>query len=114
MAAQTERGKVASYIPQLGKVDPMQFGIAVTLADGRVICGGDAETRFSIQSISKVFTLTLALGKIGDALWRRVGRETSGNPFNRSEEHTSELQSLMRISYAVVCVNTKKTLLLHL
>lgn len=82
MAAQTERGTVASYIPQLGKVDPMQFGIAVTLADGRTVWGGDADTRFSIQSISKVFTLTLALGRIGDALWRRVGREPSGNPFN--------------------------------
>ena len=37
---------------------------------------------FSIQSISKVFTLTLALGKVGDRLWRRVGREPSGSPFN--------------------------------
>ena len=37
---------------------------------------------FSIQSISKVFTLTLALGKVGDALWDRVGREPSGTAFN--------------------------------
>lgn len=82
MAAQTERGNVASYIPQLGRADPLQFGMAVLLGDGRMICGGDADTRFSIQSISKVFTLTLALGKAGDALWRRVGREPSGHPFN--------------------------------
>ena len=58
------------------------FGLAVIDADGNVALGGDAETPFSIQSISKVFTLTLALGKDGDRLWRRVGREPSGSPFN--------------------------------
>lgn len=82
MAAQADRGAVATYIPQLSKVDPQKFGIAVALTDGTLHCAGDAEQRFSIQSISKVFTLTLALGKVGDALWRRVGREPSGNPFN--------------------------------
>ena len=51
-------------------------------AEGQVAAAGDADTPFSIQSISKVFTLTLALGMIGDRLWRRVGREPSGNPFN--------------------------------
>ena len=51
-------------------------------ASGHVAAGGDADTAFSIQSISKVFTLTLALGMIGDKLWQRVGREPSGSPFN--------------------------------
>ncbi|WP_170313204.1 glutaminase [Borborobacter arsenicus] len=82
MAARPDRGEVASYIPQLGKIDPQRFGIAVALADGRMLVAGDADEPFSIQSISKIFTLTLALGKVGDALWRRVGREPSGNPFN--------------------------------
>ena len=82
MAARTDRGEVATYIPQLSVVDPRKFGIAVAMTDGRVFCAGDADESFSIQSISKVFTLTLALGKVGDALWRRVGREPSGNPFN--------------------------------
>ncbi|MEP9373218.1 glutaminase [Mesorhizobium sp. KR1-2] len=82
MAEWTDRGEVASYIPQLGKIDPQRFGISVALTDGRVITAGDADEAFSIQSISKMFTLTLALGKVGDALWRRVGREPSGNPFN--------------------------------
>lgn len=82
MATRTDRGDVATYIPQLGKVDPGKFGMAVALADGGVFCAGDADEAFSIQSISKVFTLTLALGKVGDVLWRRVGREPSGNPFN--------------------------------
>lgn len=82
MMAREERGKVASYIPDLAKVPIDQFGIAVFTADGEIITAGDAETPFSIQSISKVFTLTLALGKVGDELWSRVGREPSGNPFN--------------------------------
>ncbi len=82
MAERSDRGDVANYIPQLGKIDPQRFGIAVALTDGRVVTAGDADETFSIQSISKMFTLTLALGKVGDALWRRVGREPSGNPFN--------------------------------
>lgn len=82
MASETERGKVADYIPQLAHVDPNQFGIAVATPDGHVYSAGDASTLFSIQSISKVFTLTIALGKLGDALWTHVGREPSGDPFN--------------------------------
>ena len=82
MRARTDRGTAADYIPELAHVDPHQFGLAVIDGDGRVIVGGDAEQPFSIQSISKVFTLTLALGMVGDNLWRRVGREPSGNPFN--------------------------------
>ncbi|OAH47117.1 glutaminase A [Sphingobium yanoikuyae] len=82
MAKETERGTVASYIPELAKVDARQFGIAIATADGRLLTGGDADTGFSIQSISKVFALTLALGKVGDQLWDRVGREPSGNAFN--------------------------------
>lgn len=82
MRAAPERGQVATYIPSLAGVDPAHFGIAVVTADGSVFTGGDADTGFSIQSISKVFALTLALGKIGDRLWRRVGREPSGSAFN--------------------------------
>ncbi|KFD28984.1 glutaminase [Sphingobium yanoikuyae] len=82
MARETERGTVASYIPELAKVDVGQFGIAIATADGRLLTGGDADSGFSIQSISKVFALTLALGKVGDQLWDRVGREPSGNAFN--------------------------------
>ena len=82
MKARTDRGEVASYIPELARVDPAAFGIAVATTDGGLIEAGDAQTPFSIQSVSKVFTLTLALGLVGDGLWRRVGREPSGNPFN--------------------------------
>lgn len=81
-ARATDRGAVASYIPELAGVDAAQFGIAVALPDGQVLSAGDAATAFSIQSVSKVFTLALALGKLGDNLWSRLGREPSGNPFN--------------------------------
>ncbi len=82
MAAETERGKVATYIPGLANVSPDHFGMAVVTADGGIVTGGDADMPFSIQSVSKVFALTQALGKVGDQLWRRVGREPSGNAFN--------------------------------
>jgi glutaminase len=82
MAQRPDRGEVATYIPELGRIDPKAFGLVVIEADGNVAAGGDSDMPFSIQSISKVFTLTLALGKVGDRLWRRVGREPSGSPFN--------------------------------
>jgi len=82
MRARPDRGEVATYIPELARADPQAFGIAVIDAQGQLAAAGDSETPFSVQSITKVFTLTLALGKIGDRLWRRVGREPSGNPFN--------------------------------
>ena len=82
MRARTDRGEVATYIPELARVSNTAFGIAVVTNDGTVCVGGDSDTPFSIQSISKVFTLTLALGKVGDRLWSRVGREPSGSPFN--------------------------------
>lgn len=82
MAQRSDRGEVASYIPELARIDVNAFGLVVIDAEGRVSAAGDSETPFSIQSISKVFTLTLALGMVGDRLWRRVGREPSGSPFN--------------------------------
>lgn len=82
MRARPDRGAVASYIPELARADAQAFGLVVIDGDGRVSAGGDADIPFSIQSISKVFTLTLALGMVGDRLWRRVGREPSGSPFN--------------------------------
>ncbi|KQS98199.1 MULTISPECIES: glutaminase [unclassified Rhizobium] len=75
-------GKVADYIPQLARVNPEQFGMAIVTVDGDVYMAGDAQLPFSIQSISKVFTLTLALGKHGENIWKRVGREPSGSAFN--------------------------------
>lgn len=75
-------GRLADYIPELAKVDPKQLGIAVATVNGELVSCGDADETFSIQSISKIFTLTLALGKVGDTLWKRVGREPSGTAFD--------------------------------
>jgi glutaminase len=82
MAEAEDRGTPASYIPPLAAVPPTRFGIALVEADGTIHKAGDAEEPFSIQSISKVFALTLALGAVGDQLWDRVGREPSGSAFN--------------------------------
>ncbi len=82
ISAAKERGTVANYIPSLGKVDPKHFGIAVVDENGGVFSSGHADVPFSIQSVSKVFTLTMALQKHGDELWKRVGREPSGSAFN--------------------------------
>ena len=82
MAAAPDRGAVADYIPPLASVPVSRFGMAVVEADGTVHVAGDADHAFSIQSISKVFALTLALGAVGDQLWKRVGREPSGSAFN--------------------------------
>ncbi|QCU72529.1 glutaminase [Luteimonas yindakuii] len=76
------RGEVADYIPALADVPRDRFGMALALLDGTVHEVGNARERFSIQSVSKVYTLTLALEAIGDALWKRVDREPSGDPFN--------------------------------
>lgn len=75
-------GKVADYIPSLANVPKDRFGMALATPDGKIHEVGHARERFSIQSVSKVYTLTLALAAIGDDLWKRVDREPSGDPFN--------------------------------
>lgn len=76
------QGKVADYIPALANIDPNQFGMAVTLNNGEFYGVGAYEQAFSIQSISKVFSFTLALREYKKKLYRRVWREPSGDPFN--------------------------------
>jgi glutaminase len=82
MSAHRGEGRVADYIPALARVDPNRFGLAVITVDGETAEFGDAWVPFSIQSISKVFTLALALQRLGEDLWTRVGREPSGSRFN--------------------------------
>ncbi|EOX3411341.1 glutaminase B [Vibrio cholerae] len=79
----TGQGKVADYIPALAKVPSEKLGVAVFTNQGEVITAGDAQEGFSIQSISKVLSLTLAMGLYQpDELWSRVGKEPSGQAFN--------------------------------
>ncbi|NAS30400.1 glutaminase [Flavobacteriaceae bacterium R38] len=76
------KGTVASYIPELSKVNPEKFGICLLDINQKSYFAGDAEESFSIQSISKVLTLVQALSIVGEDLWKRVGVEPSGDPFN--------------------------------
>lgn len=77
-----DKGQVAQYIPELRNVSPHHFGVHVSTLDGYEVGTGDNHTKFSIQSIAKVFSLTLAYNLRGDELWERVGVEPSGTPFN--------------------------------
>jgi glutaminase len=76
-------GKNADYIPYLAQVDPKLFGIAIVTTDNQVLTKGDVDYSFSIQSISKVYTLALAMEALGpDAVFDKIGSEPTGRPFN--------------------------------
>lgn len=77
-----DQGEVADYIPELSLVDPDSFGVQLTTITGEKYAFGDADVRFSIQSIAKVFTYVLAYSRIKSELWHRVGVEPSGTAFN--------------------------------
>lgn len=77
-----KEGKQATYIPELAKVNPDQFGMCINTIYGESASIESADTRFSIQSISKVFSLAMCLSIKGDELWKRVGKEPSGTKFN--------------------------------
>ncbi len=82
VASLPPEGEVASYIPELAKVNPNAFGAHLCDVSGGHYAIGESEKKFSIQSISKVFSLTLAISLAGDPIWKRVGVEPSGDPFN--------------------------------
>lgn len=75
-------GDVANYIPELAKVNPEKFGVCLRTVENEYFGVGDYQTKFSIQSISKVISLSLAYRILEDTIWDRVGVEPSGNPFN--------------------------------
>lgn len=77
-----KQGKQADYIPALAKVDPDQFGICLRTVDGQMYSYMQSGTRFSIQSISKVFAVAMALSLKGEQIWNKVGKEPSGTAFN--------------------------------
>jgi len=83
------KGRLADYIPELADVPGSKFGMAVCTLDGGEHVIGDADEGFSVQSITKVLALGLALNRFGDEVWTRVGKEPSGTPFN----HLSQLEA---------------------
>ena len=78
----SQKGHQADYIPALAKVNPDQFGMCLETVSGEVYSHMQADTRFSIQSIAKVFALAIGLSLKGESLWQKVGKEPSGTAFN--------------------------------
>ncbi|WP_298535457.1 glutaminase [uncultured Algibacter sp.] len=83
LSSKTNKGQVATYIPELAHIDKNKFGIHLKTIDGFEFGIGDCYTSFSIQSISKVLALSKAIALIGETVWQRVGVEPSGHPFNQ-------------------------------
>lgn len=82
-ALQNHTGKNADYIPALAEVDPKLFGISIVTADGKIINLGDAKTLFAIESISKIFTLALAIKDYdAEEVFEKIGANPTGLPFN--------------------------------
>lgn len=77
-----KEGQQATYIPELAKVNPDQYGMHLCTTRGDSASLGAADTRFSIQSISKVLSLAMCLAIKGDDLWKKIGKEPSGTAFN--------------------------------
>ncbi len=75
-------GQQATYIPALAEVNPDQFGICIETLEGRIFQLERSNVRFSIQSISKVFSLAMAFSLEGEELWNRMSKEPSGSAFN--------------------------------
>jgi glutaminase len=86
--ASLDDGAVATYIPELARSDPKQFGICLVTPDGAVYEAGDTQVPFTIQSMSKPLTYGYVLERLGaDAVHLRVGVEPSGDPFNEISLH---------------------------
>ncbi len=93
LSKEVNLGNVATYIPELGAVDPSKLGVYLRTVEGETYSYGDSHELFSIQSIAKVLSLALAYKTVGANLWQRVGVEPSGNPFN----------SLVQLEYDAGC-----------
>jgi len=107
------KGSVAKYIPELAKIDANKFGISLVTTQGHIFNIGDTNEKFSIQSISKAFTLALVYPKLKEKLWQRVGVEPSGNPFNslvRLEEEIGIPRNPLINSGALVVTDILRTL----
>ena len=102
------QGKVADYIPALASVEGSRLGIAICTVEGQLWHAGDATERFSIQSISKVLSLVVAMRHYSeDEIWQRVGKDPSGSPFNSlvqlEMEHGIPRNPFINAGALVVC-----------
>jgi len=108
LAQENLEGEVATYIPELAKISQDKLGMHLTSISNEGFCFGDSKERFSIQSISKVFSLALAMLKEKDAIiWERVDVEPSGDPFNSlvqlEYEHGIPRNPLINSGALVIC-----------
>ena len=103
----TNTGTVATYIPELAHISPDKFGVHAITVDQREFSFGDAQERFSIQSIAKVLSLTMAYQRENRKLWERVDVEPSGTPFNSLIQLESDCgiprNPMMNAGALVVC-----------
>ena len=102
------QGKVADYIPALASVEGSRLGIAICTVEGQLWHAGDVTERFSIQSISKVLSLVVAMRHYSeDEIWQRVGKDPSGSPFNSlvqlEMEHGIPRNPFINAGALVVC-----------
>lgn len=107
--AKTCEGKLATYIPELGKGDPDMLGICVHKTDGTRISIGDTDVRFTVQSISKLFTLAIALEEFGfDNVFSKVGMEPSGEAFNSfiRLEREESLPANPMVNTGAICLSS--------
>lgn len=77
-----DKGKLPTYIPELANIDPAKFGVHITTLEGMSFGVGDCNERFSIQSIAKVLSVTMAYSILSNKIWDRLGVEPSGTAFN--------------------------------
>ena len=100
-------GELPEHIPALARVDPRKLAVAVALGDGTTCAAGDADEAFSLQGVSKVFAVSVALDRVKAALWNHVGREPSGSPFNSlvqlEEERGRPRNPMINAGALVVC-----------
>jgi len=80
--AEEDQGQVSSYIPELAQVDSKYFGVYLTTTNHTEFGIGSCYQKFSIQSLAKVLSLSLAYKMLGEKIWERLGVEPSGTPFN--------------------------------
>ena len=95
-------GEPASYIPELLKVNPDRYGICLRTIEGKEFALGDSDERFAVQSISKVFSLAMSFGRVGNELWKRIGVEPSGNAFNSIFLIDTNVKALLAMTRLVV------------
>ncbi len=109
-ARENTAGKVADYIPQLGRVDPEQFGVAVCTVDGQRWQRGEASVDFCVQSCCKPINYALALEEFGEeGVHKHVGREPSGHGFNELTLNTGGLPHNPMINAgAIMCCSMLK------